>query len=114
VLTEAALSSKVDPLLGLKENVILGHLVPAGTAFKPYLRMGVKRVGEPLPELEEMPAEPVELPDEAETAALLAGAVPQPVAVADQEIEETQTASGGTDADGPDTADTAPLTPPSA
>jgi len=34
VLTEAALASKVDHLVGLKENVILGHLIPAGTGFK--------------------------------------------------------------------------------
>lgn len=33
VLTEAALAGKVDNLVGLKENVILGHLVPAGTGF---------------------------------------------------------------------------------
>ena len=33
VLTEAALASKVDYLVGLKENVILGHLIPAGTGF---------------------------------------------------------------------------------
>ena len=37
VLTEASLSGKMDYLVGLKENVILGHLIPAGTAFKPYL-----------------------------------------------------------------------------
>jgi DNA-directed RNA polymerase subunit beta' len=36
VLTEAALAGKVDKLVGLKENVILGHLVPAGTGFKTY------------------------------------------------------------------------------
>ena len=34
VLTEAALAGKVDHLVGLKENVILGHLIPAGTGFK--------------------------------------------------------------------------------
>ena len=34
VLTEAAMAGKVDYLVGLKENVILGHLVPAGTGFK--------------------------------------------------------------------------------
>ncbi len=34
VLTEAALGGKVDNLLGLKENVILGHLIPAGTGFQ--------------------------------------------------------------------------------
>jgi DNA-directed RNA polymerase subunit beta' len=36
VLTEAALSSKIDNLVGLKENVILGHLVPAGTGFRTF------------------------------------------------------------------------------
>jgi len=33
VLTEAALAGRVDNLVGLKENVILGHLIPAGTGF---------------------------------------------------------------------------------
>ncbi len=36
VLTEAALAGRVDNLVGLKENVILGHLVPAGTGFKVF------------------------------------------------------------------------------
>jgi DNA-directed RNA polymerase subunit beta' len=36
VLTEAALSGKVDYLVGLKENVILGHLIPAGTGFRTF------------------------------------------------------------------------------
>jgi DNA-directed RNA polymerase subunit beta' len=36
VLTEAALAGKVDYLVGLKENVILGHLIPAGTGFRKY------------------------------------------------------------------------------
>ena len=36
VLTEAALSGKVDHLVGLKENVILGHLIPAGTGFRTF------------------------------------------------------------------------------
>jgi len=44
VLTEASLAGKVDELVGLKENVILGHLIPAGTAFKPYLDMKVKHL----------------------------------------------------------------------
>ncbi len=34
VLTEAALAGRVDRLVGLKENVILGHLIPAGTGFR--------------------------------------------------------------------------------
>jgi DNA-directed RNA polymerase subunit beta' len=36
VLTEAALAGKVDHLVGLKENVILGHLIPAGTGFRTF------------------------------------------------------------------------------
>ena len=36
VLTDAAIKGKVDPLLGLKENVIIGKLIPAGTGMKRY------------------------------------------------------------------------------
>ena len=36
VLTEAALAGKIDNLVGLKENVILGHLIPAGTGFNTF------------------------------------------------------------------------------
>ena len=43
VLTEAALAGKRDELLGLKENVIVGHMVPAGTGFKKYLQMRIQR-----------------------------------------------------------------------
>jgi len=42
VLTEAALAGKVDPLVGLKENVILGHLIPAGTGFKLFHQAEVR------------------------------------------------------------------------
>jgi DNA-directed RNA polymerase subunit beta' len=42
VLTEAALAGKVDNLVGLKENVILGHLVPAGTGFKSFQESEVR------------------------------------------------------------------------
>ncbi|MGA2171462.1 MAG: DNA-directed RNA polymerase subunit beta' [Sedimentisphaerales bacterium] len=50
ILTEASLAGSVDKLCGLKENVILGHLIPAGTAFKPYLELKVKHLAEaPLP-----------------------------------------------------------------
>ena len=42
VLTEAALAGKVDNLVGLKENVILGHLVPAGTGFRTYQQSEVR------------------------------------------------------------------------
>jgi len=50
VLTQASLAGKIDNLYGLKENVILGHLIPAGTAFKPHLDIRVKHLVEaPLP-----------------------------------------------------------------
>jgi DNA-directed RNA polymerase subunit beta' len=56
VLTEAALRGASDDLVGLKENVLLGHLIPAGTGFKPYQTMRVKPLAEP-PVTEEMDEE---------------------------------------------------------
>ncbi|MFA7237808.1 MAG: DNA-directed RNA polymerase subunit beta' [Phycisphaeraceae bacterium] len=47
VLTAAALAGKRDDLIGLKENVLLGHLIPAGTGFKQYQNLGIKRLAEP-------------------------------------------------------------------
>ena len=41
VLTEAAICGKVDSLLGLKENVIMGRLIPAGTGLPAYKRLQV-------------------------------------------------------------------------
>jgi len=52
VLTEAALGSKVDCLAGLKENVILGHLIPAGTGFSLYRSSDVRIRVAALAELE--------------------------------------------------------------
>ena len=46
VLTDAAAAGKTDYLLGLKENVILGRLIPAGTYFKKFKYPLVKHVGE--------------------------------------------------------------------
>ncbi|HVR74436.1 MAG TPA: DNA-directed RNA polymerase subunit beta', partial [Planctomycetota bacterium] len=48
VLTEAALAGKTDHLVGLKENVILGHRVPAGTGFRAYLTKALRKLGEPV------------------------------------------------------------------
>ena len=42
MLTEAALAGKVDHLVGLKENVILGHLIPAGTGFHTFQESEVR------------------------------------------------------------------------
>ena len=39
VLANAATEAKVDHLLGLKENVVMGHLIPAGTGLKKYLNI---------------------------------------------------------------------------
>jgi DNA-directed RNA polymerase subunit beta' len=47
VLTEAAIKGKVDPLLGLKENVIIGKLIPAGTGTACYRSIQVTVVGAP-------------------------------------------------------------------
>jgi DNA-directed RNA polymerase subunit beta' len=41
VLTEAAIKGKVDPLIGLKENVIIGKLIPAGTGMKRYRNLSL-------------------------------------------------------------------------
>ncbi|EAX47693.1 DNA-directed RNA polymerase, beta' subunit [Thermosinus carboxydivorans Nor1] len=46
VLTEAAIKGKIDPLLGLKENVIIGKLVPAGTGMSRYRNIKVRRLDE--------------------------------------------------------------------
>ena len=43
VLTDAAIKGKEDPLLGLKENVIIGNLIPAGTGMSVYTDMDIKR-----------------------------------------------------------------------
>ena len=44
VLTEAAIKNKVDPLVGLKENVIIGKLIPAGTGVKDYKNLNPQLV----------------------------------------------------------------------
>ena len=56
VLTEAAASGKRDGLVGLKENVIMGHLIPAGTGFS------ANRIGEMMKIVEE----PLAIPTEAD------------------------------------------------
>ena len=45
VLTEAAIKGKVDPLVGLKENVIIGKLIPAGTGMRRYKEIEIKKAG---------------------------------------------------------------------
>ncbi len=51
VLTEAAIKGKVDPLLGLKENVIIGKLIPAGTGMSRYRHIEVMGEEPPVSEI---------------------------------------------------------------
>ncbi|MEP6168793.1 MAG: DNA-directed RNA polymerase subunit beta' [Rhodopirellula bahusiensis] len=60
VLTEAALAGKVDKLVGLKENVILGHLIPAGTGFRIFQESEVNYRREALEELSQAPVSALE------------------------------------------------------
>jgi DNA-directed RNA polymerase subunit beta' len=49
VLTEASLAGKIDYLRGLKENVIMGRLIPAGTGLPMYRKLGIKAVDDETP-----------------------------------------------------------------
>ncbi|MGI6192214.1 MAG: DNA-directed RNA polymerase subunit beta' [Christensenellales bacterium] len=51
VLTDAAIKGKVDPLVGLKENVIIGKLIPAGVGMKRYKNVKVFESGATLPDI---------------------------------------------------------------
>src|SRR6184192_3900215 len=53
VLTEAATMGKYDYLRGFKENVIMGHIIPAGSGFDYHRKLEIKPLVEPLPYEEE-------------------------------------------------------------
>ena len=62
VLTEAAIKGKVDHLVGLKENVIIGKLIPAGTGLKRYRDIQLDTgMPEETPVAEEEPVEDEEM-----------------------------------------------------
>jgi DNA-directed RNA polymerase subunit beta' len=82
VLTEAALAGKVDRLVGLKENVILGHLIPAGTGFRIFQESEVSYRREALEDLVNRGTEVME-----QNYALLNAPLPEGLEVDD--IEET-------------------------
>jgi DNA-directed RNA polymerase subunit beta' len=48
VLADASLAGRRDNLGGLKENVILGHLIPCGTGFGLYKKLGIEKLGAPI------------------------------------------------------------------
>jgi len=76
VLTEAAINGKVDYLRGLKENVIMGRLIPAGTGMDCYRRTkiaGEDIVEEPVQEQDALLSEPLNLYDEETRGNYLAG-----------------------------------------
>ena len=69
VLTEAAIKGKVDPLIGLKENVIIGKLIPAGTGMKRYRNIKLS-TGEIEDKIQEQEAPVAEEPQEETDAPL--------------------------------------------
>jgi DNA-directed RNA polymerase subunit beta' len=62
VLTEAAIKGKVDPLVGLKENVIIGKLIPAGIGMKCYRNIQVGQPDRPAQQQQQQQAQSGELP----------------------------------------------------
>lgn len=64
VLTEAAIKGKVDPLLGLKENVIIGKLVPAGTGMACYRNVEIVREDDGFDSVPEVEAPLLDIDDE--------------------------------------------------
>ena len=87
VLTDAAIKGKVDNLIGLKENVIIGKLVPAGTGMKCYSEVEIEPVEQPSPE------EPPQAPEE-EEAAPVQPEEAAPVAEAPAPAEEEPVSDG--------------------
>jgi DNA-directed RNA polymerase subunit beta' len=54
-LANAAIQAKIDRLIGLKENIVMGHLIPAGTGLKKYRKISLKSEN-----IEAVPEEKVE------------------------------------------------------
>ena len=67
VLTEAAIKGKIDPLIGLKENVIIGKLIPAGTGMKKYANIKLDTDEDEVLDEEELEEEITEETSETET-----------------------------------------------
>lgn len=92
MLTEAAINGKVDYLRGLKENVIMGRLIPAGTGMDYY--RGVKIAGEDVTEEEALPDSDMTLDALAgyddETKALFAGGLGDDPMVPDEPLGDAE------------------------
>ena len=87
VLTEAAIKGKVDPLIGLKENVILGKLIPAGTGMRRYRNIRLN-TDEPEEESFDLSGEEESAADADETMTLHEGSEEEAVTVAETDSEE--------------------------
>ncbi len=92
VLTDAAISGKSDPLLGLKENVIIGKLIPAGTGMSRYRNVQVRIKPEAIPEYWLIRQK--ELAERGEELAEL-GDLGEPLAPGSMTREEAEKALGG-------------------
>ena len=96
VLTEAAIKGKVDHLIGLKENVLIGKLIPAGTGMKCYSSI---RLDSDMPEEEEMEEETEEEADISEDSE---GAEEDEILELDEDISEEPEEEPEEDSDAPE------------
>ena len=86
VLTEAAIKGKVDPLIGLKENVIIGKLIPAGTGMKRYSEITLDTG---MPEVKNASEEPEDIEDISVEEDAAETAPEEETAVVEETSEET-------------------------
>ena len=89
VLTEAAIKGKVDHLVGLKENVIIGKLIPAGTGLKRYRDIQLDTgMPEETPVAEEEPVD--ELPEDDEMLTMEEESAEDEILLDDEDIDTTE------------------------
>ena len=82
MLTEAAISGKVDPLVGLKENVLIGKLIPAGT--------GLDRYGSVKLTTDNKPVEQITVDSEEEEEVLEIAEDMETIEIAEETVEVTE------------------------
>ena len=87
VLTDAAVKGKVDHLEGLKENVIIGKLIPAGTGRPEYKRETTERIMAKAEKMKELRRE-----REAEAEAMFQQKLPDEVVNSDEGVDEAEDA----------------------
>lgn len=87
VLTEAAIKGKIDPLIGLKENVIIGKLIPAGTGMKRYRNAKLSTDNDLMGTIDFAMDEDMEVPDEETAGEALDEAMDASVDMDDVEID---------------------------